>query len=139
MRGSMPRAKSKTEGPHPFDIYVGRQLRELRSFHGDSQEALGDRINVTFQQIQKYENGVNQLSHYRAYIITKKYKVPLSYFTDGYQEELPPEENDIPDIPVTTRGAARAAKLYTDIASPRVKKALLDVMSTIAKENGHGE
>jgi transcriptional regulator with XRE-family HTH domain len=52
---------------HPVDIYVGKRLRMRRTILGMSQEALGNSTGVTFQQIQKYERGVNRVGASRLF------------------------------------------------------------------------
>ena len=60
--------KTKKKGrATPLDIFIGQNLRRLRDLAGLSQEKLGDRVNITFQQIQKNENGINRVSASRLY------------------------------------------------------------------------
>lgn len=53
--------KHKTAGPSPIDIYVGNRVRMRRKMIGISQEKLGEALGLTFQQIQKYEKGINRI------------------------------------------------------------------------------
>ena len=70
---------------HPVDEeYVGMKLRWLRSKRRVSQEKLGDRLGVTFQQVQKYEKGSNRVSASRLYEIAKILEVDISYFFEGF-------------------------------------------------------
>lgn len=69
-----------------FDIFIGNKLRELRESLGESQQLFSLRINVTFQQIQKYERGVNRLGHHHIYNLSKQCNIPITYFTDGFAE-----------------------------------------------------
>ena len=107
------------------------RLRLLRQGHGESQQALGDQCNLTFQQIQKYEKGTNHLSLSRAHEIAQIYQVPLSYFTEGYEKALTTGEYyNAP--PVSSRASMQAAKLYSALPTPRLQKAILDVMNVLA-------
>lgn len=72
-----------------IDQHVGRQLRTLRKGRGLSQTALAEHCGVTFQQIQKYENGKNRISASRMQQIAWKLQVRPSFFFDGI--ETPPE------------------------------------------------
>ncbi|RCK37215.1 hypothetical protein TH24_16680, partial [Thalassospira xiamenensis] len=54
-------------GPDPVDLHVGRRLLNLRVFHGMGQQSLADAVHLTFQQIQKYERGVNRISASRLF------------------------------------------------------------------------
>lgn len=75
--------KKKTKGtPDIVDVHVGKRLRVRRSLLGMSQEKLADAIGLTFQQIQKYEHGVNRISAGRLFQFSKILDVPVSYFYD---------------------------------------------------------
>ena len=75
----------KTKGtPDPVDVHVGQRLRVRRSLLGLSQEKLADSIGLTFQQIQKYERGMNRISAGRLYQFSKILDVPVAYFYDQF-------------------------------------------------------
>ena len=57
-----------------------------RKFLGMSQEGLADTIDLTFQQVQKYERGSNRISASKLYEISRALKAPVSYFFEGYGE-----------------------------------------------------
>jgi len=68
------------------DAHVGRRVRERRREIGMSQEKLGNVLGVSFQQIQKYENGTNRVSASRLWDITEALEVDLAYFFEGIQK-----------------------------------------------------
>ncbi len=71
----------KTKGkPSIIDRYIGKRIRIRRSLMGLSQAALGERLNITFQQIQKYEKGKNRVAASRLYEISRILEVPFEYF-----------------------------------------------------------
>lgn len=70
---------------HPIDIYVGNRVRQRRSLLGMSQTTLATAVGLTFQQIQKYERGLNRVSASRLYEFAAVLDVPVTYFFD----ELP--------------------------------------------------
>lgn len=75
--------KRKTKGtPDNVDVHVGQRLRVRRSLLGMSQEKLAEAIGLTFQQIQKYERGVNRISAGRLFQFSKILDVPVGYFYD---------------------------------------------------------
>mgnify|MGYP001400426534 CR=1 FL=1 len=75
--------KKKTKGtPDNVDVHVGKRIRIRRSLLGMSQEKLAEAIGITFQQIQKYERGVNRVSAGRLFQFSKILEVPISYFYD---------------------------------------------------------
>lgn len=70
-----------------FDVEMGRRLRLHRMQRGIGQGELGDAIDVSFQQIQKYENGLNRISAGKLIHIARALRVPLALFFDGLEEE----------------------------------------------------
>ena len=70
---------------HPVDVFVGNKLREKRIMLGLSQDAVGKTLGLSFQQIQKYERGVNRISSSRLYEFSKILSAPVGYFFDGIE------------------------------------------------------
>ena len=87
----MTRRTVKDFGPDPIDQYVGSRVRARRVGLRMSQTNLGQTIDVTFQQVQKYENGTNRISASNLYKIAKALAVDVSYFFDGIPESLADE------------------------------------------------
>lgn len=73
--------------PDPVDVFVGKRLRGRRIELKISQEKLGERVGVTFQQVQKYENATNRISASRLFRIAKILGVPVGHFFDGVDAE----------------------------------------------------
>jgi len=69
--------------PHPIDIHVGSRLRARRVQLGVSQTDLADALNVTFQQIQKYERGTNRISASKLFEATQFLKISPGALYDG--------------------------------------------------------
>ncbi len=65
------------------DIYVGRKIREARTRQGITQQQLGEKLELTFQQIQKYESGFNRVSAGKLYEIARTLELPVSYFFEA--------------------------------------------------------
>ena len=70
-------------GPHPVDRHVGRKVCEKRIALGYNQSDLGRALGLTFQQIQKYETGMNRVSASRLFDIAREMDVPVSFFFEG--------------------------------------------------------
>lgn len=66
-----------------MDKYVGRRIKVRRVLMGLSQESLARRLNVTFQQVQKYETGTNRVSASKLFEIAHALSVPITYFFAG--------------------------------------------------------
>jgi transcriptional regulator with XRE-family HTH domain len=67
---------------HPVDVHVGTRLRQRRTLLGMSQTKLASSVDLTFQQIQKYERGANRMGASRLFEFAKVLDVPVSYFFD---------------------------------------------------------
>ena len=69
--------------PNPIDKHVGSRVRMRRMMLGMSQEKLGDALDLTFQQVQKYEKGTNRIGASRLQHISQILQVPVSFFFEG--------------------------------------------------------
>src|SRR6201994_4101758 len=76
--GAMPKKQA-----NPIDVQVGNRVRIRRMLIGMSQEKLGDLLGLTFQQVQKYEKGVNRIGAGRLYEIARILGVPIDFFYEG--------------------------------------------------------
>ena len=80
------------KSPHPIDIHVGQRLKQQRILQGISQESLAKQLGITFQQIQKYENGTNRISASKLYELSQILKTPIQFFFENYQKSTQPIE-----------------------------------------------
>jgi len=69
---------------NPVDLHVGARVRLRRKFLGLSQEALGNALGLTFQQVQKYERGANRISASKLHETARFLKVPVAYFFENF-------------------------------------------------------
>ncbi|MEO0917317.1 MAG: helix-turn-helix transcriptional regulator [Pseudomonadota bacterium] len=85
---------------HPVDVHVGKRIRHRRWLVGMTQQQLAESVGIKFQQIQKYETGMNRVSASRLWDIAVVLSVPVSFFFEGLSEEQQSEsvqaETDIP-------------------------------------------
>ncbi len=70
-------------GPRPVDVHVGGRVRDRRTLIGMSLEELGKHVGLTFQQIQKYEKGMNRIAASRLWVISLVLGRPISWFFEG--------------------------------------------------------
>ena len=103
--------------PNPIDVHVGQTVRRIRKAKGVSQEALGDALGLTFQQVQKYENGANRVSASKLFQISRFLDVNVADFFDGLQTDVAP-------APTSRQGGrpAQAAPLEERIARLEPKR-----------------
>ena len=74
------RGRTLNGEPNPIDVYIGQRIRVRRQLLGLSQEALAKKIGITFQQVQKYERGMNRVGASRLWDIGKVLEVPVGFF-----------------------------------------------------------
>ena len=87
---------------HPVDVHVGKRIRQRRWMVGITQQQLAEGVGIKFQQIQKYETGMNRVSASRLWDIAEALEVPVGFFFDGLesvQSEAVLDENLPASIP----------------------------------------
>ncbi|WP_212525408.1 helix-turn-helix transcriptional regulator [Actibacterium sp. MT2.3-13A] len=72
---------------HPVDVHVGKRIRHRRWMVGMTQQQLAERVGIKFQQIQKYETGMNRVSASRLWDIADALEVPVSFFFEGLDQK----------------------------------------------------
>ena len=72
---------------HPVDAHVGKRIRHRRWMVGMTQQQLADKVGIKFQQIQKYETGMNRISASRLWDIAQALDVSISFFFEGFESE----------------------------------------------------
>lgn len=119
------------------DVYVGCRIRERRHELGMTQAELGRMSGVQFQQIQKYENGLNRVSSSRIWMIAKALKTPVSFFFEGFIEsqgrarKAPAEDTPLSGL-LYDEDLKRLLTAYQQV--PQQKRwALLQMARTLAK------
>ena len=70
-------------GSRPVDVHVGGRVRDRRTLIGMNQTELGKHLGLTFQQIQKYENGMNRITASKLWVISRVLGRPISWFFEG--------------------------------------------------------
>ncbi len=120
-------------GPHPVDVHVGGRVRLRRTLLGMSQTDLGRAIGVTFQQIQKNERGFNRIGASRLYQLCHVLDVPVGYFFDGIEEEVPTWSSD--DV-MARRETLELVRAYYRIRDPKVRDDLRRMAIAMAKSAG---
>jgi len=84
-----PRRRRRTvleDGPREVDVHVGQRVRQRRVLCGLSQTELANAIGLTFQQLQKYERGVNRISASKLWQISQVLDVPVQWFFEEFAE-----------------------------------------------------
>lgn len=132
--------------PNPMDIHVGSRVRLRRMLLGMSQEKLGEALGLTFQQVQKYEKGVNRIGASRLYELSKVLGVPVQFFyeqapnADGSPAQLVPGFSETPgDCYVvdflSTREGLELNKAFVRISDPRVRRSIVELIRSLAGDD----
>lgn len=86
---------------HPVDVHVGKRVRHRRWLVGMTQQQLAEKVGIKFQQIQKYETGMNRVSASRLWDIAAALSVPVSFFFEGLADDnRPTSEDELTDVPM---------------------------------------
>ncbi len=136
------------KAPNPIDKHVGSRVRMRRILLGLSQEKLGEALDLTFQQVQKYEKGTNRIGASRLQQIAQILNVSPGFFFDG----APPLEGQAAYEPATgefaeeeegssyivdflsTAEGVRLNKAFARIRNPRVRKRIIDLVTSLSDE-----
>jgi len=128
---------------NPIDAQVGNRVRLRRMLIGMSQEKLGELLGLTFQQVQKYEKGVNRIGAGRLFQVSRILSVPIDYFYEGVVDQLPSPApgfaEDVPNPPVmeflSSGEGLQLSLAFMRIREPKVRKRVLDLVKSLANEN----
>lgn len=120
-------------GGDPRDAEIGQRVRSLRLQRGLSQTELGNLINVTFQQVQKYEKGANRISAGRLQRIAEVLGVPAAHFFAAEPKSASGGAGQEIEL-LQTEGALRLARAYARIKEPGVRLHLLRLTEAIADD-----
>ena len=125
----MARRTIAKDGPHPIDVQVGSRVRLRRTLLGLNQTQLGERLGLTFQQIQKYERGVNRISASRLYQMSHILDVPVSTFFDDLDEGASAWS---PDDILLKRETLEFVRAYYRIGNPAVRRRMFEMTAAMA-------
>lgn len=126
---------------NPIDAYVGTRVRLRRMLLGMSQEKLGEHLGLTFQQVQKYEKGVNRIGASRLFDLARVLGVPVQFFYDeapaglaeathgpGFSDR--PAETYVVEF-LSTREGLELNKAFVKISDPRVRRSVVELVRTL--------
>jgi transcriptional regulator with XRE-family HTH domain len=134
------------KNPNPIDVHVGSRVRMRRMLVGLSQEKLGERLGLTFQQVQKYEKGSNRVSASRLYQMAQILNVPVQFFfedlpelakgefatREGFAESA--QETIIMDFINSSEGL-QLNKAFAEISDASVRRKVVELVKAIAGQD----
>ncbi len=116
-----------------LDAEIGRRLRQARLAENLTQSGLADRIGISFQQVQKYENGTNRVSSSRLWAVANALNIPVTYFFEELEQtDITPgagfdDENTLPDRTI------RVARMLNEIPDGVVKDNVFDLIKAFSR------
>ncbi len=132
----MPRRATAKHGPHPIDVHVGHRVRRCRTLLGMSQSALGEALELSWQQVQKYEHGVSRIGASRLWRLTQVLGVPVSFFFDDMPEDqagpAPSGNGQDPDA-LLNRETLELVCAYHRITDHKARHKILKMVKALAK------
>lgn len=124
--------------PHPVDVHVGSRVRLRRTLLGMSQEKLGEAVNLTFQQIQKYERGTNRIGASRLYQLARVLDVREQYFFEDMPAEgrgkglaHPKQEEYESEDQLSRRETLELVRAYYRIHDQAIRKRIFEMIKAI--------
>ena len=123
--------------PDPVDVEVGHRIRIERLSRGLSQTALANQLGVTFQQVQKYEKGVNRVGAGRLVRVAEALDVPVSFFFGG--TDAGSEDTRAILGFLDTSYSLRLLRAFSRIPPGGVQRAVVDLVESIAPEKGRAQ
>lgn len=133
--------KNSSRRPNPVDAHVGARVRLRRMLLGMSQEKLAEQLGLTFQQVQKYEKGVNRIGASRLFDLAHVLGVPIQFFYEDIVEgtssglHAPGFAEKNPDAFVvdflSSREGLELNKAFVRIADPRVRRSIVELVRSL--------
>jgi transcriptional regulator with XRE-family HTH domain len=127
---------AKTKRADATDRSVGEKIRAQRIVRGLSQTELGNKLGITFQQIQKYEKGSNRVSAGRLKQIAETLEVPVSFFFEGASGKDTLAENINEGLSfLETAASVRLVRAFAEIENQNIRSSIVALVEGIAR--GH--
>src|SRR3954469_1615715 len=131
--------------PSPIDVHVGGRVRLRRTLLGLSQEKLGDALGLTFQQVQKYERGVNRIGASRLFDLSRVLDVPIGFFFDDMPDAMvgtanmaarrsygvADQQDGFDDETLHRRETLELVRAYYRINDPAVRKRVFELIKSL--------
>src|ERR1700733_5134320 len=155
VQGMMDSANGDDKGSrraNPIDVHVGSRVRFRRMLLGMSQEKLGEKLGLTFQQIQKYEKGVNRIGASRLFDLAQVLGVSVQFFyeeapgtaalndgrtfvPEGFIEK--PAEGSIVEF-LKSRDGLELNRAVVRISDIKARRAIVDLVRSLANDDAVG-
>ena len=139
----MDRGRSDRRVPNPIDVHVGSRVHLRRTLLGMSQKELGEATGLSFQQVQKYERGLNRIGASRLFDLARVLDVPIGFFFDDMSDDVAAhspgqskgtarETVDVGPDPMAKRETLDLVPAYYKIHDASVRKRLFEFIKALA-------
>jgi transcriptional regulator with XRE-family HTH domain len=129
----------KAKSPNAIDVYAGGRLRLRRKVLGLSQGSLAEALGITFQQVQKYEKGMNRIGASRLQRIAEILRVPVGFFFENKASASPDVEprrkTDDVTLFMTSKEGVALSRAFLAIEDPNVRQKLLALTRSLGSAN----
>lgn len=118
-----------------YDLFIGKRITFLRKKRKLTQKRLASRVGISFQQLQKYEYGVNRLSLVRLFQLSKALEVSLFSFFEDFVNEFGDNVSDYIGTapgPMLTADQRKLVECFEQIPNPETRSALFDMISSLS-------
>ncbi len=136
--------------PNPVDVHVGKRIRLRRTILHITQQQMADMLGLTFQQVQKYEKGMNRVGASRLWDISRVLEVPMGFFFEDMDDDVASQSprmiNALPDIlqvserqfsfdedPMKKEETLELIRAYYKITNRAIAKQMFDLMVSLSK------
>lgn len=119
------------DAPEAADIQVGANIRKLRAVRGMSQSELGERLDITFQQIQKYEKGMNRVSASKLVKIAEVFDVKIEVLFEGIDGA---ESGTAQALPSFDKEAVALAHDFEAISDQSVRLSIRNLVKSLGRQ-----
>lgn len=127
-------ATYRRRGPGPWDVHVGQRIKEARTIRGLSQQALGKTASISFQQVQKYENGSSRIAASRLVSFARALDVPMGAFFEGIGDVGDAAEARALESMLTTEVAQDLVRHFDSVREPALRRRITDLVACIASD-----
>ena len=116
------------------DQFIGNAIRAKRLLNNKSLKDIGEKLDISFQQMQKYERGVNRLSGTYLYAISKYLNTPIEKFFPQNDSSLHDDQEDFDNPGISEHELTQLIKNYSAIRKKEIRKKFLELIKTLADQ-----
>ena len=118
-----------------LDAEIGKRLRQARLVENLTQGGLAQKLGISFQQVQKYENGTNRVSSSRLWAIAQVLGLPMEYFFTGLSEVQTKAKLDVKAEVSMPDRAIRVGRMLDEMPEGAIKDSIYGLIKAFSKSS----